>query len=76
MMTIRPMEIEDELLDRHERNELDDLLQGRIDTLNLDVGLLIHDCLELCRQYEGKRLLAEVVKARLLAASDVLDMRQ
>jgi len=70
------MEIEDELLDTHESNELDDLLQGRIDTLNLDVGLLIHDCLELCRQYRGHRDLASAVEARLLAAADILNMRQ
>jgi len=71
-MTIRQREIEDDILDTWPDDELDDLLAGRISTLNLDVRLLIHDLMELCRQYRGQDALADVVEARLLAAADIL----
>lgn len=66
----------EDLIETHEQDEVEDLLQGRIDTLHLDVRLLISDCLELCRQYRGHRDLADAVAARLLAAADILNMRQ
>jgi len=75
-MTINQREIEDELLDTQEFDEVEALMEGRIRNLNIDVRLLIFDLMELCRQYEGQRVLAHLVTARLAAAAAVLDMRQ